>query len=81
MTSYQAADETAPQRAGGSSLSGAPPTETGPKGLDSRDVLLRDATRARAFGMEEVVSGACAFCRESARSEESWFDNLFRSVC
>src|SRR6201987_72904 len=28
----------------GAALSGAPPTETGPKGLGSRDVLLRDAS-------------------------------------
>ncbi len=71
----------------GAGLSGAPPTETGPTGLGSRNIFLCDVptNRARAFdcGMEEVVSGATAFCRESTRavSEESCFDILFRSVC
>ena len=61
----------------GAGLSGAPLTETGPTRLGSRDVFLRHvlATRVRAFGcgMEEVVSGVTAFCRESTRvnSEES----------
>jgi len=67
---YPASDPSA-----GAGLRGAPPTETGPKGLDNRDVFLRDAGRARAFGrgIEEVVSGVIAFCRESTRaiSEEN----------
>ena len=64
----------APDADAGAGLSGAPPTETGPKGLGSRDVFLRDATWARAFacGMEAVVSGE-PFCRDSSCviSEES----------
>jgi hypothetical protein len=51
----------------GAGLSGAPPTETGPIGLGSRETFLVDVLtiRARAFdcGMEEVVSGVTAFCR------------------
>ena len=60
---------------GGAGLSGAPPTETGPKNLGSRDIFLRGATWERAFGcgIAEVVSGVTAFCRESTRamSDES----------
>jgi hypothetical protein len=61
----------------GAEFSGAPPTETGPTGSGNRDVFLRDVPteRARAFGcgMEDVVSGITAFCRESTRaiSEET----------
>jgi len=67
----------APHPGAGAGLSGAPLTETGPAGLGNRDVLLRQvlATRVRAFGcgMEEVVSGVTAFCKESTRvnSEDS----------
>jgi hypothetical protein len=57
----------------GAGPSGAPPTETGPTGLGSRNVFLRDVppTRVRAFdcGMEEVVSSVIASTR--ANSEES----------
>ena len=62
----------------GVGFSGAPPTETGPTGLfSSGEVFLRDVltNRARALGcgMEDVVSGVSAFCREFTRavSEES----------
>jgi hypothetical protein len=61
----------------GAGLIGAPPTETGPTGLGSREGFLRNVrtTRAQAFGcgMEEVVTGVAAFCRASVRaaSEES----------
>jgi hypothetical protein len=68
----------APDPGAGAGFTGAPPTETGPSGLlGSRDVFLRDVltNRARTFGlgMEEVVSGVTAFCRESTRpiNEES----------
>ena len=72
----RASAKTYPAPHPGAGLSGAPLTETGPTGLGSRDVFLRDVrARARAFGcgMEEVVSGVTAFCRESTRanSEES----------
>jgi len=70
--------KTCPAPDAGVGFSGAPPIETGPIGLSgSRDVFLRDVltNRARAFGcgMEDVVSGVTAFCRESTRaiSEES----------
>jgi hypothetical protein len=65
----------APDPNAGAGLNGAPPTETGPKGSAGRDVFLRDAARTRAFGcgIEEVVNGVTASCRESTRavSEES----------
>ena len=68
----------------GAGFSGAPLIETGPTGLlGSRDVVLRDVltSRARAFGcgIEDVVSGVTAFCRESTRAirEESWLDIVF----
>ena len=62
----------------GAGLSGAPPTETGPTGLGSGEIIFRDilTTPARVFecGMLEVVSGVCgmldvvngviAFCME-----------------
>ena len=62
---------------GGAGLSGAPPTETGPKGLGSGGAIFRGVrtTRARKFecGMLEVVNGAAALCRVStcAASVES----------
>ena len=53
----------------GAVVSGAPPTETGPRGLAWRAILLRAApesrARARCFGMEEVISVVIAFCSES----------------
>src|SRR5205823_14164763 len=72
----------APELVAGAGLSGAPPTETGPKGLGSGEATFRDVrnTRARIFelriferGMLEVVNGITAFCRAStcAASEES----------
>jgi len=67
----------APERGAGAGLSGAPPTETGPKGLGSGEYILRDVptTRARIFecGMLEVVNGVTAFCTASTcdASEES----------
>ena len=69
------AAETYPGASAG--LSGAPPIETGPKGLGSRKGFLPDVltTRARAGrrGMAEVVIGVAAFCKASARaaSDES----------
>ena len=51
----------------GAGLSGAPPTETGPTGLGSGEIIFRDVltTPARVFecGMLEVVN---ALCRASA---------------
>ena len=48
---------------------GAPPIETAPTGLGCRAIPLRTTPdsrlRARLFGMEEVISGAIAFCSES----------------
>ena len=66
----------APEPGAGAGLSGAPPTETGPKGLGSGEIIFRDVrTRARVFecGMLEVVKGVTALCRASAcaASEES----------
>ena len=67
----------APEPGAGAGLSGAPPTETGPKGLGSGEIIFRDVrtTRARVFecGMLEVVNGVTALCRASvcAASEES----------
>jgi hypothetical protein len=67
----------APEPGAGAGLSGAPPTETGPTGLGSGEIILRDGptTRARVFGcgMLEVVNGVTALCRASAcaASEES----------
>jgi hypothetical protein len=61
----------------GAGLSGAPPTETGPKGLGSVAIVFRCVrkTRARKFecGMLEVVNGGIALCRASvcAASEVS----------
>ena len=61
----------------GAGLSGAPPTETGPTGLGSGDIIFRDVPTApaRVFecGMLEVVNGITALCRAStcAGSEES----------
>src|SRR5665213_1060548 len=50
-------------------LRGAPPSETAPTGLGCRAILFRiipdSRLRARPFGMEEVISGAIAFCSES----------------
>jgi hypothetical protein len=67
----------APDPGAGAGLSGAPPTETGPTGLGSEEIIFRDVptTRARVFecGMLEVVNGVTALCRASAcaASEES----------
>jgi hypothetical protein len=48
---------------------GAPPIETTPTGLGCGAIPLRTTPdsrlRARLFGMEEVISGAIAFCSES----------------
>src|SRR6202007_1221671 len=74
----------APDSGAGAGLRGAPPTETGPKGLGNRDAFLRDASWGRAFGrgIEEVVSGVIAFCRESTRaiSEGGGLIFFFRSA-
>ena len=52
----------APEPGTGAGLSGAPPTETGPKGLGSGETIFRvvRTSRARVFECEmlEVVSGA-----------------------
>ena len=67
----------APAPGTGAGLSGAPPTETGPTGLGSEEIIFRDVptTRARLFewGMLEVVNGVTALCRAStcAASEVS----------
>jgi hypothetical protein len=67
----------APEPGTGAGLSGAPPTETGPKGLGGGETIFRDVrtTRARVLECEmlEVVSGVTALCRASAcaASEES----------
>ena len=69
--------ESYPGSGAGAGLSGAPPTETGPKGLGSVAIVFRCVrkTRARKFecGMLEVVNGGIAFCRASvcAANEES----------
>ena len=66
-----------PELGAGAGLSGAPPTETGPKGLGNGGIIFRDlpTSRARAFGrgMLEVVKGVTALCIAStcAASEES----------
>lgn len=70
----------------GAVVSGAPPTETGPAGFDDRAhflwVITDSRLRARTFGMEEVISGAMAFCSEStfAISVESCEDILLISI-
>src|ERR1700682_4098134 len=60
----------APEPGAGAGLSGAPPTETGPTGLGSGEIIFSDArtARARVFecGMLEVVNGVTALCRASA---------------
>ena len=67
----------APEPGTGAGLSGAPPTETGPKGLGSGETIFRvvRTSRARVFECEmlEVVNGVTALCRASAcaASEES----------
>ena len=67
----------APEPGTGAGLSGAPPTETGPKGLGGGETIFRDVrtTRARVFECEmlEVVNGVIALSRVSAcaASEES----------
>ncbi len=78
----------------GESASGAPPTDTGPTGLDNGGsgagggVCARfepRVSRARGFecGMLDVVSGPTAPCRAStcAVSAVSWRDIRFNSVC
>ena len=53
----------------GAEVSGAPPTETGPIGFDCRASFLRlsaeSRLRARPLPMDEVISGAIAFCKAS----------------
>jgi hypothetical protein len=65
----------APEPDAGAGLSGAPPTETGPKGLGSAGVIFRDLTtsRTRAFGrgMLEVVNGDTAPCSASTCDESA----------
>ena len=65
--SYEFEPEPKPDT--GAGLSGAPPTETGPTGLGSGEIILRDVarTRVRGFGcgMLEVVNGVIALCRVS----------------
>ena len=67
-------------------VSGAPLIETGPKGLPGcRDIRLRavNVSRPRPEGMDDVNSGASAFCSEStfAISEVIWVDIFFTSPC
>ena len=77
LTDLRHGTESYPAPGAGAGLSGAPPTETGPKGLAGGEAIFRDVrtTRARVFECEmlEVVNGVIAVSRASAcaASEES----------
>src|SRR5436309_15833860 len=68
-------------------LRGAPPSETGPTGLGCRAIFLRTTRDSRLPAclaeMEEVTSGAIAFCSEStfAIRVEIFAEIFFTSSC